>query len=278
MKIWLLLGILSYLSYSVSTSIDKNFMNKKYDPVTTNAFKMFFDGSLLLIASLFFTTSFTENILLWSILLGFLYALSGIFYMNMLKRANVEMVLPLSQSMLILATFTGGILAFGEDVIFLNVIGLFSILLGIFLVTTKRLKALKVGHVIYLILFMVIAKTAYSLIVKHVLSGADPFVLSILVYFSSSIFLLGYALTTRTGRIFSLRNSRILISSVFGALGTILLFYALKEGFASKVYPLAGLQSVFVFIIATIFLKERPTYIRGLGVLAVFAGVYMLSI
>ena len=44
MELWLLFGILSYFSYSISTSIDKYMMNKKYDIIKTSTFKMFFDG------------------------------------------------------------------------------------------------------------------------------------------------------------------------------------------------------------------------------------------
>lgn len=64
MEFWLLLGILSYISYAICTSIDKYLMDTKHDPLITNTVKMFFDGlTVLVLGLLFFNLDFTSELL-----------------------------------------------------------------------------------------------------------------------------------------------------------------------------------------------------------------------
>jgi uncharacterized membrane protein len=56
------------------------------------------------------------------------------------------------------------------------------------------------------------------------------------------------------------------------------LFSAAALGNASKVYPLAGLQSAFIFIIALLFLKEKFYWHRLAGTVIVFLGIFLVSL
>jgi transporter family protein len=67
------------------------------------------------------------------------------------------------------------------------------------------------------------------------------------------------------------------VAAFFGVIGTFLLYTALSKGDASKIYPLAGLQSIFIFIIASIFLREKFKWQRLIGIIVVFAGIFLLS-
>ena len=66
--------------------------------------------------------------------------------------------------------------------------------------------------------------------------------------------------------------------AVFGALGTLLFFLALSIGNASKVYPIAGVESMLIFIFAILFLKERFEWHRFLGTGIIVLGIAFVSI
>jgi len=285
MELWLILGILSYLSYAISTSIDKYMMNHKYGVLRTNTFKMFFDGLILLgLGLLFFRLDFSYNLLLWSLILGVLYALAGITYFFVLKLRDVSEVIPFLQSSEILLIFLGSLLLFNEVANVFNYIGVVLILIGVYAVLSETgLRRPRMNKAFYLILLVVIIDLFFWLLVKKLLYNAQPISLAITMYFSTTLVMIIYqalfnrkslkALTKINHELF-----KIGIAAFFGATGTFLLFSALTLEDASKVYPLAGSQAVFVFLIASLFLKEKFRWHRLIGTLLVFGGIFLISV
>lgn len=256
-------------------------MNRGYNPISTNTFKMFFDGVILLIIGfLFFNLNFTFELFLWSLLLGGIYALSGIIYFASLKLKDVKTVVPYLQSSTLLLIFVSSIILFNEIANIFNYIGLVLILIGIYAVLSRKgLKFPKLDKAILLISVIVILNVIYSLLVKNLLFNIQPINLAIMMYFSSTIILACYVLLSRKQReLFDIKSSKIIVAAFFGAMGTLLLYSALSIGYASKVYPIAGLQSVFVFIIASIFLRERFYWHRLAGIITVFLGILLISL
>jgi uncharacterized membrane protein len=285
MELWLVFGVLAYLSYAVSTSIDKYLMNRRFEVVRTDTFKMFFDGVVLLVIGLvFFGLDLTFGLVLWSLLLGFLYALTGIIYYTALKLRDVEEVVPFIQSSRILLIFVGGVVLLDEFVNAFNYVGVVLVLSGIYLVLSEDgLRFPRVGGSLALMVLFSIINAVYSLLVKRLLSDVEPINLAVLVYFSTTFILGVYQLLFRRRSLFSFSYfkvglPKILVASFFGAMGTFLLYSALKLGNASKVYPVAGLESVFIFIIASVFLKERFYWHRLFGILVVCVGIFFVSI
>ncbi len=75
-----------------------------------------------------------------------------------------------------------------------------------------------------------------------------------------------------------MNSPMIITASFFGAMGTFLLYSALAIGDASKVFSIAGLQSAFIFIIASLFLKEKFRWHRLGGTMIIVAGVFLISV
>ncbi len=281
MEKWLLLGILSYLSYAISTSIDKHLMNKEYDPANTNTLKMFFDGLILLIIGfLFFNLNFTFELFSWSLILGGLYAISGILYFTSLKLEDVGIIIPYLQSSGILLIFISSTIIFNEIVNIFNYIGIALILIGVYAVLSENgFKIPKLNKAVFLVLTIVILHTIYALLTKNLLFKIEPINLAIMMYFSSAMFLAGYlALFKRQKKLHNINGSKIIVAAFFGAMGTFLLYSALAVGNASKVYPIAGIESVFVFILASIALKEKFYWHRVAGTIIVFLGIFLISL
>jgi uncharacterized membrane protein len=70
----------------------------------------------------------------------------------------------------------------------------------------------------------------------------------------------------------------VLAASLFAATAVGLLYTALSQANASKVYPLAGISSVTVFLLATVFLQEKFHRHRFIGTLIVVLGIYLISL
>ncbi len=280
MQSWLIFAILAYLCAAISISIDKFFMNKKNnEPLTTGAFKMFFDGFILLIIGLiFFNLRFSLNVLLWSLLVGFLYALLSFMYFTLLKLKNVGTAIPFYDSFLILSVFIGSIIFLNETPSLINYLGVPLILVGVYLVLSEKLKIPKPDKSISIVFFMVIIGTTYSLLVKTLLSDIEPINLVVPMYFSTTFFLSIFLLLRRPKRTINVKSSKIFISAFFGAMSVFLLYTALSFGKASQVYPIAGLSSVSIFLIASIFLKEKFYLHKLLAVIMVFFGIYLVSL
>ncbi|NOR85343.1 EamA family transporter [archaeon] len=285
MELWLIIGILGFASSAISTSIDKYMMNHKYGAIKTNALKMFLDGVILLtIGLLFFNIEITSSLILWSLILGSLYAAAGILYFESLEITDVEEVMPFSNASTTLLIFIGSIIFLGETANLGNYIGIILTVIGIYLVLlTNGLKYPKIDKGFYLMIKMVIFTVIYSLLIKTTLTEIKPINIAITMYFSTTLFLVSYLVITKKESLsfhneFKKHIPKIALSSFFGASATFLIFFALSIGKASKVYPLAGLQSVFILIIATIFLKEKITIKRILGTIIIFAGIYFITI
>ena len=285
MEPWFILGILGYLFYAISTSIDAYLMDRKYEIMKTNTFKMLFDGFILFIMGLvFFRLSFTTELFLWSLVAGFLYALSGIIYFKALSLGDVNEVVPFLLSFPILLIFVGSLVFFREKANFFNYAGIFFILLGVYSVLSENgLKIPKVNKVFFLILIGVFLEVVYSLFIKSLLFNIKPIDLAIMMYFSAALILFVYQILFKKQFLnhiinFKSKIPNILIASFFGAVGTLLIYSALALGNASKVYPIAGLNFIFVFFIASFFLKKKFYWHRLIGAIIVFIGIYLISL
>lgn len=279
--LWLLLGVLSYLSYSISTSIDKFLMIKGYNLLNVNTFKMFFDGIILLVIGLlFFDLNFTPRLILWSLILGGIYAIGGIVYYFSIKRKDLDIVIPYYQSSSILLTFIGSIILLKEVVNLHNYLGAGFILIGVYVVLSKDgFKFPKLDKIILLILTIIILNTGYSLFVKKLLYDIKPINLAIMMYFFSALIMSPFLLfSKKQNKLKDIKDIRIIAASFFGAMGTLLLYLALSVGNASKVYPLAGLESVFIFVISSIFFNKKFYWYRLIGTIIIFLGIYFISV
>lgn len=284
MKLWLIIGLLSYLSYSISTSIDKYMMNKKWSVYRTNIIKSFLDGIILLIIGIiFFSLNFTKKLLIGAVVIGALYAVASILYFSSLKLKDVGIVIPYSQAAQLLLIFTGSIILFNENPNNYNYLGVVLIIIGIYSVLSNKFKLPSFDKGLFLISLMVIIHIIYYLLVKYLLFDVQPLSLGITQYFAGTIILVLYLLFFKKQEFKSLLKKKtglptIGIAAVFGALGTFLLFTALSIGVASKVYPLAGFQLVIIFITASLFLKEKFYWHRLIGTLAIIAGIYLVAV
>lgn len=281
MQLWLFLGILAYLLYAISSSIDKRLMDHGFNPAGTNALKMFLNGAILLVVGLlFFDLSFSFGLLGLYLLLGIINATVGVMYFRSLKAREVEVVIPYLQSMTLLLVFLSSVVLFSETANAFNYLGIALILIGVYAVLAEKGFAFpRIDSSIVFLSVLTVLNVVYALLIKTLLFDFEPITLAIIIYLSSAV-VQGIYIFRPGGQRKELNVSlrKVLFTSIFGAFGTLLLFSALSIGYASKVYSVAGLQSVFVFVIAASLLKQRFYLHRLLGAVVVFAGIFLISL
>lgn len=277
----MILGGTAYLLYAISTIIDKLFMKGDHRPLCTSAFKMFFDGLIILVIGIVaFDLNITSELIWWSLLLGLFYGLGSVSYMRAIKIKNVEEVVPVFQATKLLIIFIFGLLVFNEIATTLNFIGLVCIVAGIYLTLSKKgVHFPRFDEGYYQILLLIFFSVGYALLAKWILVEVQPIDLVITMYFSSALVLSIYMLMFKKHRCeFNFRSSKIIIGALFASIGTFLIYSALAIGDVSKVFSMSGLHSVFTFLLALIFLKEKFCWYKLAGTLTVFLGIYLVSI
>ncbi len=281
MEIWFWLAVVGYLFYAISSLIDKYLMNIRLGPVQTDMFKMLFDGLVVLtIGMIFFGIAITPRLALWSLLLGVLYASAGILYYKVLQKRDVEEVVPYLQSAAILFLFITSAALFRESVTFTQIFGVFLIIAGVWSILAGGFSIPKIDRTIWLVLVIVVIAGAYALLVKKLLFDVRPVDLAITMYFSAAFAIAVYQAVRGRWEKFKVdkRTPRIFFGAVFGGLGTLILYSALALGDASRIYPMSGLESVFVFVLAALFLKEKFSWSRLVGVVLVCSGIVLVPI
>jgi uncharacterized membrane protein len=262
-------------------------MKRGYWIISTSILKNFFDGLILLVVGfVFFKISLNYSLILWAFVLGFVLAVIWIMYYRSLQLNNVGEFVPVLYSTEILLTFLGSVILFNESTNYVNYIGILLILAGIYLIKSIKLKVslANIPKATTLpILLLAILQAIYALLAKWLLTDFKPLELAVYMYLSTAFILLVYSILHKKEKTTSISKikqtiPRVFVAAVFGATGTFLLYNALSIGEASEIYPMAGVESVFVFIIASVFLKEKFYLHKFFGVMMVVLGVYFISV
>jgi uncharacterized membrane protein len=284
MELWIILTILGYLIGAIAGILDKYMMNHQYHPVTTVLLRTLFNGLFLGTAGLLFLQiQFTTELLLLAVVPAFLLAISFVIYLYVLQKRNASEIQPFSQSLDTLFIFLASIAFLHEPARLENYIGILIIVIGVYLVLTENITRLPhIDRNILIIAGLVPIDVAYALLVKTFLGTAEPITLAVSIYLFAFLILSITSLFLRRQNILtiSLRPQlRIVIpASLCAATAAGLLYTALSIANASKVYPMAGVSSVAVFLLATIFLKEKFHWHRFIGTLIVVIGIYLISL
>jgi uncharacterized membrane protein len=261
-------------------------MHHHYNRYSTSMLKMFFDVIFLLAAGLFlFDLQFSFSVIIWGAILGIFYAGGNIFYFLSIQKLAIEDVIPILQSTNILFIFLGAVIFLSEAQPWFKYIGVGSVLLGIYTLLSSRGFELPKFHKGYGILAIsLVFHIGSALLTKYGLRGiTSPISLAIVMYAFCTLFLLIFIVIYHTIDVPTIRYlkthiKRIIIAAIFGAGGTFCLYTALSKGDASLVYPIAGIQSVFVYFIAVIFSKKKFSWKKLASIIAVCIGIGLIAL
>lgn len=270
---------------AVSGALDKYMMNKQYHPVTTVFLRILFNTIFLGTGGLIvLQIHINISLLLLSAIPAFLLAISFIIYLFVLKRKNASEIQPFSQSLDVLFIFLASVIFLHEQVRYENYIGIIVIVIGIYLVLAEHIT--KVPHLdrnLLIIVALVPIDIAYALLIKTFLGTIEPIALAFSIYLMAVLMLSFLYLLLRrrikpTKASLKLQLRTVLVASICASSAIAFLYTALSQAYASKVYPLAGVSSIMIFLLAIIFLKEKFYWHRLIGTLIVVLGIYLISL
>lgn len=285
MELWFIFTIIGYVIGAISSILDKFMMNLRYHPVTYVLLRTFFNAIYLGLAGfLFLNLSISPSLLLLAVIPAFLLAISFVIYLLVLQRKNASEIQPFSQSLDTLFIFLASILLLHEQVNIVNYAGILVIVIGVYLVLTERLtKKPHFDRNLLIIVALVPIDVVYALLIKTYLGTAEPIALAVSIYVMAVLFLTIVSLLMRrqlqpTKAALKPQLRIVLVSSFCAAIAIWFLYTALSLANVSKVYPMAGINSVMVFLLATTFLKEKFHWHRFVGTLIVVLGIYLISL
>jgi len=285
MELWFLYAIIGYSIGAISATLDKYMMNRQYHPVTTvllrtlsNAIFLGTGGFLLLNMHL------STSLLLLAAIPAFLLAFSFVVYLFVLQKKNASEISPFSQSLDTLFIFLASIIILNEPARPENYVGILVVVIGVYLVLTEHItKVPRLDRSLLIIIALVPMDIAYALLVKTFLGDTDPIALAVSIYimaflmlFIVSLLLRRYINNKPTSLMPQVRT--VLVASFCAAIAAAFLYTSLSLANASKVYPMAGINSVAVFLLATVFLKEKFHKHRFIGTIIVVLGIYLISL
>jgi uncharacterized membrane protein len=285
MELWFVLSILGYTIGAVASILDKHMMNQQYHPVTTVLLRTLFNAVFLGSAGLLFLNlRISTSLLLLAAIPAFLLAISFVVYLRVLQKKNASEIQPFSQSLDVLFIFLGSIILLHEPATLANYAGILVMVGGIYLVLTEHItKRPRLDRNLLIIAALVPIDLAYALLVKTFLGNTEPIALAVSIYLMAFLMLTVIYLFMRrkiqpASASLKPQLRTVLVASLFAATAAGLLYTALSQANASKVYPMAGISSITVFLLATIFLKEKFHRHRFIGTLIVVLGIYLISL
>jgi uncharacterized membrane protein len=285
MELWLIFTLVGYMIGAIPSVLDKYMMNQWYHPVTTVLLRTLCNAIFLGTAGLLFLNMrLSLSLLLLAAIPAFLLVISFVVYLFVLQKRNASEIQPFSQSLDTLFIFLASILLLHESASLPNYIGIIVIVIGVYLVLTEHVtKIPRMDRSLLIIAALVPLDIAYALLVKTYLGNADPIALAVSIYIMAFLILSVVSVVLRrriNNKPTTLRPQIriVMVASFFAATAAAFLYTALSQANASKVYPMAGINSVVVFLLATMFLQEKFHKHKFIGTLIVVVGFYLLSL
>ncbi|MCX6671632.1 MAG: DMT family transporter [Euryarchaeota archaeon] len=285
MELWFIFAILGYTIGAISSILDKHMMNRLYHPVTWVLLRTLFNAVFLGTAGLLLIhLQITPSLLLLAAIPAFLLVISFVVYLFVLQKKNASEIQPFSQSLDTLFIFLAAVIFLHEPASLPNYVGILVTVIGVYLVLTEHItKVPCLDRQLLIIAALVPVDIVYALLVKTFLGTADPIALAVSIYIMAFLMLLVVSLLLRryihtTPASLKPQLRVVLVASLCAATAAAFLYTALSQANASKVYPMAGVSSVAVFLLATVFLKEKFHRHKFIGTLIVVIGIYLISL
>jgi transporter family protein len=134
------------------------------------------------------------------------------------------------------------------------------------------------NYIFLALISMVFMGLVDFLLKKAIAAGVHIYAISFFVYLLMAIFFGTYCLLKKVP--LKINKSLVkysILAGLFIFIGTFLALFALKAGNASVIVPIVRMGFVVTAICAVLFLKEKITLEKGLGILFAVAALVLLS-
>lgn len=291
-KLWFLLAVLAAVGHAVVSSLDKILMkNKKLKPLNLSTFRLGSNALILfLISLLFFNFRIPVDTNFWVYILSIAIVYTGavVFYFSALKYGDVSKLIPYREMFTILLSFVLAIILLLESVSLFDVIGTICIIIGGYIILTdgKIIIPKKSKGILFMSIDGILL-AIYGIIAKTATLTVEPILVSLFMYVFITLFLIiinfcvGFTNQIKTIKNLFMSKRLLMISlgaSLSASLGTLSLITALSIGNAAEVLPLSRILPLFVVLIGWLGLKEEHGFVRFIGSIFIFLGMYSIYI
>jgi len=292
---WAIFSISAAFVWALVNTIDKYVLSKRVDKpmiiIVIGGFVMPISG--LFVYLLHSLPNLSPLNILLALIAGTFYVLSGVFYLKSLKSEEMSRVIPLlSFSSLFVLLFAT--LFLNEIFTPLKYLGIFLLLVGAFLVSSKDFLKIKLGRAFWFMVLASLAGAINATLSKYLLKFTDFWTVFAYTRMGGILPLIPIAyfyfpeLITATKRYGKKAVTLIVGNSILNILGLFLFTIAISLGPVTMVNALGAVQPFFVLLIAvilTIFYSEiikeeigkSTISLKLFGIILIFVGVILIT-
>ena len=272
MELWIILSLIPPLIWSILSFLDKFLITSHIKRQTSFIFYtrlLLLPTLILLILINGFEIIKLKHILI-SIISGIIYIYCFIFYVKSLEIEETTKVLPLF-SLVTIFTFIFDIFLLREEIEFLQIVGIFVVLFGSILITSKNLLSIfKIRKVLFYMLICTFLLASHYASIKYLSNFYDFLLIQTYIIIGSILAILGLFLLKKERediikcyKKFSKKTiSLFVLNNFLNICATILLNFIFTIAIVSLVNSIINIQYVFIFILGIILSLIFPKYIK----------------
>lgn len=239
---------------------------------------------LILSIILFKLPSLTVELVLISVSAGILGVIAYIFLYRGFQKGNVSVVSPISASWSIITTILA-VLLFQETLTPLQIAGVITVFIGIFFASTnfaelkKSIRQGRSSGVSDSLISMVAWGITYTLL-RPIALAFGPIIALLFIRITAITILLSYTKISKTKISFPTRLIFLFIAvaGFLDLLGFVAFNFSITTAFLSIVGPVAATYPAVTVVLAYFFLKEKIVSNQKVGVIAILAGLALISL
>lgn len=242
-------------------------------------------GPIFVYAILFFNIpEISASLILITIATAFLGLVGYLSFYKGLQKGNISVVSPITSSWAVITTLLA-IVIFGETLSSLQIVGVLGIFIGIFLTSTnlKEFKKSIRQGTSNGVLEAIIAMVAWGLtffLVKPIVDAAGPVMAVLFLRAIMLVFLFSWVRVSRTkiGIPTKLIFLFLIGSGLLDVFGFVTYNIGITTEFLSVVSPIVAIFPAVTIMLAYVFLKERLVNNQKIGIVAILAGLVLISL
>ena len=268
MELWIILSIIPAMLWAIVNVIDKyvltNYVRTPNIPITVLGTLGMIASGAIYIANGFGALSYT-NIFL-SFVAGAFYLLLIFFYFKAMQIEEASRVIPLFYlNVILIAVIAAAFL--GEIFTFSTYIGIFLMIIGAVLISSRSISKISVGKAFWLMMFAVIFSAANNILMKYLLDFADfwtIFSYSRIGFFIAAIPLIYFGISELTGETENRKKTIAIItaSELLGIVGSVSITAATAIGYVTLVNAIGSLQPFFLLVLTGMLSRFFPKILK----------------
>ncbi len=242
-------------------------------------------GPLIIIAVLFFKVPpFSVDLVLITVSAGILGVIGYVFLYRGFQKGNISIVSPITASWSVITTILA-VFLFQETLMPLQIAGVIAVFIGVFLTSTnlaelkKSIRQGRSSGITDALISMGAWGIAYTLL-RPMAIAFGPIIALLFLRIAAITILFSWTKITKTKISTPTRLIFIFVAAagLLDLVGFLAFNFSISASFLSIVGPVAATYPAVTIVLAYFFLKERIVSNQKIGIIAILAGLALISL